>query len=204
MRAPLVEKLAGGDRRSIGRANEVVDDVLHSPHLFETLIGGLHDDNPLIRMRAADALEKITVRHPDWLTPYKNTLLRHLAEPEMREVRWHLVQMAPRLPLTICERLKTITLLKSFLSDSSSILKASAMQAIADLVGDDDRLRAETSHLLEKLVLDGSPAMKSRGRKLLKSLGAESPNSTNPTTPLMIRGSRCDILHWKTGTTYCA
>jgi HEAT repeat protein len=178
MRAPILEKLTGGDRRSIGRANEVVDDVLHSPHLFETLLGGLHDDNPLIRMRAADALEKISVRHPEWLVPFKNTLLRHLAQPEMREVRWHLVQMAPRLPLTICERLKTITLLKSFLSDNSSILKTSAMQAIADLVGDDDQLRTETIHLLEKLIIVGSPAMKSRGRKLLKSLGAENPPSS--------------------------
>ena len=123
MRATILEKLAGGDRRSIGRANEVVDEVLHSPHLFETLLGGLHDDNPLIRMRAADALENVTARHPGWLAPYKNSLLRHLAEPEMWEVRWHLVQMAPRLPLTTCERVETITLLKSFLSDNSSIFE---------------------------------------------------------------------------------
>ena len=178
MRAPLLEKLAGGDRRSIGRANEVVDEVLNGPHLFETLFEGLHDDNPLIRMRAADALEKVTARHPGWLVPYKDRLLRRLAEPEIREVRWHLVQMTPRLPFSTRERIETITVLKCCLSDSSSIVKTTAMQAIADLAGDDDRLRAETIHLLERLVVVGTPAMKSRGRKLLKNFGIESPTPT--------------------------
>lgn len=186
MRAPLLEKLAGGDRRSIGRANEVVDEVLHAPHLFETLFMGLYDDNPLIRMRAADAIEKVTARHPGWLVPYKDSLLRRLAEPEMREVRWHLVQMVPRLPLSTRERLETITALKRCLSDNSSILKTSAMQALADLAGDDDQLRAETVHLLKRLVLVGTPAMKSRGHKLLKNFGIQ-----RPTPPRLANETHC-------------
>lgn len=57
---PLLEKLLGGDRRSIGEANEVVGDVLRDPSLFGVVFESLLNDDPLIRMRAADAVEKIT------------------------------------------------------------------------------------------------------------------------------------------------
>jgi hypothetical protein len=167
----LLEKLAGGDRRSIGRSDEVVAEVLSTPRLFATLFGGLCAADPLVRMRAADALEKVTRRYPTWLAPYKNELLRQLASPEKCEVRWHLVQMAPRLPLTDRERSETQALLKCYLSDDSSIVKTSAMQALADLAGDDVQLRAEIIALLKKLVEVGTPAMKSRGRKLLGDFG---------------------------------
>ena len=48
----LLEKLQGGDRRSIGRVDEVVAEVLDEPALFDTLFYGMLSDDPLIRMRA--------------------------------------------------------------------------------------------------------------------------------------------------------
>jgi hypothetical protein len=172
---PLLEKLKGRDRRSIGRANDVVAQVLLSPHLFANLFAGLHAADPIIRMRSADALEKLTARHPEWLAPYKDDLLLQLAAAEQREVRWHLIQMAPRLPLTEGERADTVALLRGYLSDTSSIVKTSAMQALADLVGANGPSRAATIRLIEQLVQVGTPAMRSRGRKLLRNLHAESP-----------------------------
>ena len=59
MSKALLEQLAGGDRRSIGRSNEVVATVLADPELLSVLFSGLDHDDPLIRMRAADAREKI-------------------------------------------------------------------------------------------------------------------------------------------------
>lgn len=63
----LLEKLAGGDCRSIGRSNKVVADVLRNPSLFPGVFAGLLEEDPLIRMRAADAIEKITARIPKLL-----------------------------------------------------------------------------------------------------------------------------------------
>ena len=51
------------------------------------------------------------------------------------------------------------------------------MQALADLVGEDASLRTETIDLLRKLVQVGTPAMKSRGRKLLGQFGVVLPRS---------------------------
>jgi len=52
--------LAGSDRRSIGRANEAVTAVERDPARFEKLWDCLKNQDPIVRMRAADALEKIT------------------------------------------------------------------------------------------------------------------------------------------------
>jgi hypothetical protein len=45
------------------------------------------------------------------------------------------------------------------------------MQALADLAEEDPSLRTQVILMLEELTETGSPAMKSRGRKLLKELG---------------------------------
>ncbi|HUT73164.1 MAG TPA: hypothetical protein VMW89_21030 [Desulfatiglandales bacterium] len=50
----ILEKLKGGDRRSIGRVGEVAKDVLSDPSLFRVLFKGLSSDDPVIRMRSAD------------------------------------------------------------------------------------------------------------------------------------------------------
>ena len=55
----------------------------------------LHEDS-LVRMRAADAAEKISVKCPEYLKPFKKKLLNEIAKSEEQEVRWHVAQMIPR------------------------------------------------------------------------------------------------------------
>jgi hypothetical protein len=168
-------KLAGGDRRSIGRAGEVAADVLANLELFPSLFQLMLHDEPLIRMRAADAVEKVTAERPSWLQPFKATLLQEVALIEQQEVRWHVAQMVPRLKLTDDEREAAVALLQAYLADKSRIVVVSAMQALADLAIEDERLRPSVIPLLETLTETGSPAMRSRGRKLLRRLGSEAP-----------------------------
>ena len=94
----ILDKLKGGDRRSIGRANEVVVDVLDDPSLFGAVFEGMLSDDPLVRMRAADAIEKITAKHPDYLQPYKEILIEQVARSEQQEVRWHVAQLFTHRP----------------------------------------------------------------------------------------------------------
>ena len=169
----LLERLEGGDRRSIGRANEVVTDVLNDPGLFRVVFNGMLSDDPLIRMRSADAVEKITVEHPEYLMPYRTVLIEQVAKIEQQEVRWHVAQMIPRLGLTKEELGRVMETLRGYLSDKSRIVKTSSMQALADLVEQNERLLPEVIDLLEEQTQIGSPAMKSRGRKLLAKLRAK-------------------------------
>jgi hypothetical protein len=60
----ILDEPESGDRRSIGRVNEVVEDVLRDPVLFGAVFAGMVSEYPIVRMRAADAVEKITRERP--------------------------------------------------------------------------------------------------------------------------------------------
>ncbi len=166
----ILKKLAGGDLRSIGRSNEVVTEVLADPRLFGALFEGMLDAEPLIRMRAADAVEKIAAQHPEYLAPFKSKLIRQIAKSDQQEVRWHVAQLFSRLALNQAERRVVAGILSEYLKDESRIVKTFSMQALADIAEKDEELRAPIVTQLEKLTRTGSPAMKSRGRKLLAKL----------------------------------
>ena len=55
----ILQQLKGGDRRSIGASPKVVDQVLAKPNLFRVVFDGMTDPDPLVRMRCADAIEKL-------------------------------------------------------------------------------------------------------------------------------------------------
>jgi hypothetical protein len=169
----ILHKLAGHDRRSIGRVSEVVQDVLHDPALFEVVFNGMLSDDPVIRMRSADAVEKITAEHPEYLQPFKEELIHQVARSEQQEVRWHVAQMVPRLDLSVEERELVVAILLDYLSDRSKIVKTFSMQALAELAEEDASLRDRLIPLFEELTETGSPAVKSRGRKLLARLRNE-------------------------------
>ena len=164
----LLKKLSGGDRRSIGRSNEVVAHVLAHPAHFRHVFDGLATDDPVVRMRAADAIEKITLRRPELLRPYKRQLLAIAGSTNQQEIRWHTALIMPRLQLTTKERAVALDILLDYLRDKSSIVKAWAMQAIWDLAAADAKLKSQIIPLIEELTQVGTAAMRARGRKLLR------------------------------------
>ncbi len=169
-----LRKLVAGDRRSIGRSNEVVADVLAHPRLFGVVFSGLSAADPRLRMRAADALEKISARRPGLLAPYKKKLLREVASIGQKEVRWHVAQMLPRLELTGAERKRAFRTLLGYLSDPSSIVRTFAMQGLADLARQSPALLPAARRHIAELTITGTPAMKARGRALLAAMGART------------------------------
>jgi hypothetical protein len=162
--------LRGGDRRSTGRSNEVVKLVLRAPRRFAELIQCLWSDDAIVRMRAADATEKVSAIKPELLPPYKAELLGLLAETDQIELRWHLAQMVPRLPVTKAERERAAQTLQIYLEGRSSIVRTFALQALADLSRNDAGLRSRVRETLEESTVTGTAAMKARARKLLKEL----------------------------------
>lgn len=166
----ILQKLKGADRRSIGRVNEVVSEVLNKPALFDPIFAGMLSDDPCLRMRCADASEKITAQRPELLQPYKRKLIRQVAGINQQEVRWHVAQMLPRLELSRAERRVVIEILLDYLRDKSRIVRTFSMQALAEMAMADRSFRSRMIDLIEELSRTGSPAMKSRGRKLLAEL----------------------------------
>ena len=168
----MAHGLKGGDRRSVGRANHMVAIVRRQPALFPFLIDGMHHEDELVRMRAADAAEKLTITNPEWLRPFKVQLIKLATRTKQPELRWHLAQMLPRLELSWRDRVIVAAALQRYLRDHSRIVKTFAMQGLADLAMQDHRLLPGTRQRISSLIQTGSPSMKSRGRRLLLRLDA--------------------------------
>jgi hypothetical protein len=148
----------------------VVTIVLGKPDLFDVLFQGLENSDPILRMRCADAIEKITVCRPELLAPYRNKLIGALSKIEQQEVRWHVAPLLTRLQLSRSEEAAVIKILLSYTNDRSSILKTMAIQALADIAIRNPRYLAIVEQRIAELQVTGTPAVKSRCKSLLQEL----------------------------------
>jgi hypothetical protein len=166
----LIALLSGGDRRSIGRAAEALAILEANPECLGRLIDMLSLPDAVLRMRAADVAEKFTRARPGALRPYKQQLLDHAGMATQPQVRWHLALMFPRLDLTPEEADYVFAILCRYLTDPSRIVRTFAMQGLADLALRETCLIARVLLVIEENTAHGTPAMQSRGRKLLARL----------------------------------
>jgi hypothetical protein len=166
----ILSRLGGGDRRSIGNVDEVVAAVQKKPDLFKDLVSGLFVGDPVVRMRAADAMEKISLENPQSLQPFKTELIGLARQTQQQELRWHTAQMIPRLKLTPEEAVTVTDIFFDYLGDKSKIVVTFAMQALSDLALKKGAASGRMIRAIEKLTRSGSPAIQSRGKKLLPKL----------------------------------
>jgi len=162
--------LAGGDRRSVGRVSEVLSLADRHPQVTDSLVKLLSDEDSCVRMRAADALEKLSHKGTILIQPHAACLLDLLAETKQPELRWHLAVILPRLRLTDAECSRVAHTLQSYLTDKSSIVKTFAMQGLADLANQCAGLQPIVADMIEGLTRTGTPAMRARGRRLLPQI----------------------------------
>ncbi len=103
MNENLKEKLGGGDLRSIGNANLVAGEIKNQNE-FDALYQHLHDNERLVVMRAADAIEKITLVHSEYLNPHKSDIIKLGSSATDIELKWHLALLLSRLSLSVQEQ----------------------------------------------------------------------------------------------------
>lgn len=164
----LRDLLSGGDRRSIGRADEVSALLSSNPSLIGEALQLMVDAEPVVRMRSADALEKASRADPTLLAPYKTELLTRIVAVEQEEVKWHVLQMLPRLELSAGERDLAIRIAEKAFTDGGSIVQAEALSALFALAQSDADLTRGARRRAELALTRGSPALRARARRLLR------------------------------------
>ncbi len=170
----LIDLLRGGDHRSIGRADEVVDIVLSSSSRFEEVFNGILSDDSLIRMRYADAVEKIARKRHDLLTPFKERLIEEVASIDQQEIQWHLAQMITYLDYTKNEEARVVKVLRGLLSSNSRIVIVSSLDTLTELATRNSSLRESVIGDIENAMKKGTPSVKSRGKRLLGRLTGDN------------------------------
>ena len=170
----ILPLLTGGDRRSIGQSPVAVKRVLRNPRLLPALLKCLASPDPLVRMRAADALEKLDRRRPGILTPYRAGLLRVARASDQTEVQWHMAQLLPRLDLTPRQLVEARRLLRRYQASPSAIVQTMALEALVQLARATPPGRGEALRLLTVAATSGLPAVRARARRLRRGLLSSS------------------------------
>lgn len=158
----------GGHANSLGRVNDVLQVVLTDKSRLPELYNCLFDDDAWVRMRAADALEKICRVHPDWLVPYVDRFIADLAASTQASIQWHLAQMYAQVELTAEQKQAVIAWLKALLSTKEVdwIVSANAMDTLAAFTRDGSFPVAQLTPLLEVQKQHKSNAVIKRANKL--------------------------------------
>lgn len=163
---PLDRLLAGGDLRSTGLAARAAQELLRGkrePGEFWTLI---EDAAPEVRMRAADALEKASRTSPRLIEGAAGRLLALLESAQPKEVRWHLLQMAPRARWSDARLSRLLPAVEGAFHDRSAIVRACALQALAELAPRSDACAAAFRRQLRAAGASKVPSLRARARKL--------------------------------------
>lgn len=169
----FVEILAvGGKSNSLGRTNEVIGSVLHDRTRLAELYACLSEEDAWLRMRAADALEKICRVHPDWLEPYVDRILHEMGGSTQPSLLWHVAQMLAEITLTPAEQQEAIQWLKNQLNhqDVDWIVAANVMTTLVAFTKNGLIPKNEATALIEGQQDHHSSSVRKRAAKLLVEL----------------------------------
>ncbi len=162
----------GGHANSLGRVNETIEIVLHDKSRLDELYACMFAEDAWVRMRAADAIEKICRKQPDWLLPYVDRFQKELSASTQPSIRWHLAQIYGQLPLTNAQQQLAQDWLKALLSTKEAdwIVAANAMDTLVKFTKSGSFATDEMIKLLKIQQGHKSNAVIRRATKLLAEL----------------------------------
>jgi hypothetical protein len=164
----------GGHANSLGRVNEVINVVLDDKSRLDELYNCLFEDDAWVRMRAADALEKICRVHPEWLLPYVDRFPKELAVSAQPSIQWHLAQIYREVVLTESQKRFAAHWMEELLSTKEVdwIVAANAMDTLAQFVEEGAFSKDTLIELLTVQLRHKSKSVVKRANKLLDALSS--------------------------------
>lgn len=165
------KNLRGGDLRSIGASNKIVKEI-DTQDEFDQLFRFLFHADRLVVMRAADAIEKISHRHPEYLQKHNKELFDIAGRNTEKELKWHLAQILPRLRLSKTDLDKSWKLLLIWAKDNrnSKIVRVNSIQALYELTLVDNKFAKELLELFLDLSREEVLSINARIRKIQKQM----------------------------------
>ena len=163
--------LSGGDLRSLGVSNLVITKIKNQ-NTFDELFKYLFHEDRLVVMRAADTIEKITNRNPQFLTKHKEEIIELCDIAKNKELKWHLALLIPRLHLDNKEFGYAWNTLSNWAMDiaNSRIVRVNSIQGLFEMMKQKGELEKDFSLTLSELEKEDIPSINARIRKLKKTI----------------------------------
>jgi hypothetical protein len=168
--------LLGRDLRTV-RKNSIVVRSVSDQRSFDELFGLIFQHQRPLVMRAADAVEKITVVHREYLAPHKQQLLSILRSADHKELKWHIAQLISRIELAPDEFIDVWHILTYWALNTgeSKIVRVHALQALFDLSERGVDYRNALLETLRSLRHDIAPSVKVRIERIVNRLEGKIP-----------------------------
>lgn len=168
--AKLRPLLAGGDRRSIARSGEALEQVRANPGLVAELARLTGDADWLVAMRAVDLLEKLAHEHPDRVEPHKRLFIGPLADSDKWEIRLQVVRALPLFRWAGAELRRAEEIVRRDAAHPQTFVRAWAADSLARFAGDNPALLPELERCLAQFDASGSKALATRAREIRKRM----------------------------------
>ena len=163
----FIDILKGGDLRSTGQSNKVVS-LIKNQESFDELFKEIFNADRIVVMRTADAIEKITLNHPEYLRHHNQDILQLCNTAKNIELKWHLALLVSRLSLTKIEIGSVWQTLTSWATDpnESKIVRVNSMQGLFNLLTQHKELKQDFNLTVNKIEEENIPSINARIRKL--------------------------------------
>jgi hypothetical protein len=166
---PLRERLRQ-QAWGLARARSIAEEISRNRREIRALVAVLFGEDIELRKRAADVARRITERDGRLLESYADELaglLETLPVSESR-TRWHLGLVVPRVAHTRMQRLRAARTMSLLAEDESNVVRCSAVEGLGLLALQEASLRDEAEEMIEKYLREGTLAMKSRARAVVR------------------------------------
>lgn len=159
----FLDQLKGGDLRSLGQSNEVVK-CISTQQSFNELFKCIFYPDRVVAMRSMDAVEKVTLVHPEYLQQHSSELFQLLDQAQYKEFKWHLPLLIVRLSFSKVEAGKVWEKLTNWALDQneSKIVRVNSIQALYYLLKQYPDLRTGFNQTLKELEKTDIPSIKAR------------------------------------------
>lgn len=163
--------LLGKDLRKLGNNKKAIEAVASQRDFDELFSLIFHHERPLV-MRAADAVEKITLKHPEYLASHKAQVLSILKSADHKELKWHIAQLVSRIDLNAIEldHVWHILTYWALNRNESKIVRVNALQGLYDIALKFPAFQRDLNQSMAALAREPIPSLKARLKKLQSPL----------------------------------
>jgi hypothetical protein len=162
--------LLGKDLRTIKQNKFVIRSVNDQKSFDELFRLIFHHERTLV-MRAADAVEKLTVKHPEYLKPHKTKLLGALKSADHKELKWHIAQLITRVDLNGKELADVWHILSYWTKNrnESKIVRVNSLQGLFDLSRRHPEFKSDFGRTVASIEHEMIPSIQARIRRIRKT-----------------------------------
>jgi hypothetical protein len=150
------------------RRNARVRDAVYDQESFDQLFTLIFHHERALVLRAATAVEKITLRHPEYLHPHKQQLLQILNSADHRELKRSVAVLISRVGLEEHEATEVWNTLKyeTLNRNERKTIRASALQGLSNLAKQFPEFNGELRRIVDSMKHEPIPSIQARVRKL--------------------------------------